>query len=120
MCIRDRDNAKNDDTFEAKGILSWELDLWGNLRWSRVADIAEYLESVEAQRALQMTLVSEVAQTYFELIALEQELHIVNQTVEARKEGVRLAKLRFNGGLTSETAYQQSEVELAKTQTLIP
>lgn len=115
-----KDNAKNDDTFEAKGILSWELDLWGNLRWSRVADIAEYLESVEAQRALQMTLVSEVAQTYFELIALEQELHIVNQTVEARKEGVRLAKLRFNGGLTSETAYQQSEVELAKTQTLIP
>ena len=44
-----KDNAKNDDTFEAKGILSWELDLWGNLRWSRVADIAEYLESVEAR-----------------------------------------------------------------------
>lgn len=115
-----QDNVKNDDTFEGKGQFSWELDLWGNLRWKRSADMAEYLASKEARRALQMTLVSEVAQAYFELAALEQELRIVNQTVEARKEGVRLAKLRFNGGLTSETAYQQSEVELAKTQTLIP
>ncbi|MCH5328360.1 MAG: efflux transporter outer membrane subunit [Coprobacter sp.] len=114
------DDAKIDDTFEGKGLFSWELDLWGNLRWKRSADVADYLASAEARRALQMTLVSEVAQSYFELAALEQELRIVNQTVEARKEGVRLAKLRFSGGLTSETAYQQSEVELAKTQTLIP
>ena len=57
-----------------------------------------------------MSIVSEVAQAYFELVALDNELNIVRQTLYARKEGVRLAKLRFEGGLTSETSYQQSKV----------
>ena len=42
------------------------------------------------------------------------------QTLEARKEGARLAKLRYEGGLTSETSYNQALVELARTETLIP
>ncbi len=67
-----------------------------------------------------MTLVSEVASAYFELCALDRELNIVEKTLEARREGVRLAKLRFEGGLTSETAYNQALVELAKTETKIP
>ena len=36
------------NTYEAKALLSWELDLWGNLRWKKVAAVAEYLQSVEA------------------------------------------------------------------------
>ena len=46
------------NTYEAKALLSWELDLWGNLRWKKVAAVAEYLQSVEAQRALRMTIVA--------------------------------------------------------------
>ena len=80
--------------------ISWELDLWGNLRWKKVAAVAEYLQSVEAQRALRMTIVSEVAQAYYELVALDTELEIVRQTQKAREEGVRLARIRFEGGLT--------------------
>lgn len=56
----------------------------------------------------------------FELVALDNELNIVRQTLYARKEGVRLAKLRFEGGLTSETSYQQAQVEYARTATLVP
>ena len=67
-----------------------------------------------------MSIVSEVAQAYFELVALDNELNIVRQTLYARKEGVRLAKLRFEGGLTSETSYQQAQVEYARTATLVP
>ncbi len=60
------------NTYEAKALLSWELDLWGNLRWKKVAAVAEYLQSVEeSQRALRMTIVSEVAQAYYELVALD-------------------------------------------------
>ena len=114
------DNAKKNDTFEGQFLFSWELDLWGNLRWAKDASVAEYLSTVEAQRALRMTIVSEVAQAYYELVALDNELSIVKQTLEARKEGVHLAKLRFEGGLTSETSYQQAQVELARTATLIP
>ena len=111
---------KRSDTFEAQFLVSWELDLWGNLRWARSASIAEYLQSVEAQRALRMTIVAEVAQAYYELVALDTELDIVKQTLKAREEGVRLARIRFAGGLTSETSYRQSQVELARTATLVP
>ena len=82
------DAFKRNDTFEAQVLFSWELDLWGNLRWARSASIAEYLQSVEAQRALRMTIVSEVAQAYYELVALDTELEIVRQTLKAR-EGVK-------------------------------
>lgn len=109
-----------DNTFEGKLTLSWEADLWGKLRWANQQSLATYLQTVEGKRALQMTLVAQVAQAYFELRALDRELSIVRQTFDARKEGVRLAKLRFDGGLTSETSYRQAQVELAKTKTLIP
>lgn len=108
------------NTYEAKALLSWELDLWGNLRWKKAAAVAEYLQSVEAQRALRTTIVAEVAQAYYELVALDTELEIVRQTQKAREEGVRLARIRFEGGLTSETSYQQAQVELARTATLVP
>ena len=110
----------HDIEYGVKANISWELDLWGNLRWANDAAIAEYLSSVEGQRALMMSLVAEVAEIYFELIALDNELLIVKQTLKAREEGVRLAKIRFEGGLTSETSYQQAKLEYAKKATLVP
>ena len=113
------DNPKPDSEYGAKLALSWELDLWGNLRWANEAGIAAYLQSVEARHALQMTLVAEVAAAYYELCALDQEQDIVRHTLAARREGVRLAKLRFEGGLTSETSYSQAQVELARTESFL-
>ncbi len=114
------EGTKHVDTYSGKLLLSWELDLWGNLRWDRQASIAEYLKTVEAQRALQLTIISEVAQSYYELIALDNEMSILQQTLEDRKAGVRLARIRFNGGMTSEIPYQQAQVEMANTASLIP
>lgn len=108
------------NTFEGKLLFSWEIDLWGHLRWGRQKSIAEYLESVQARRALQITLIAQVAQSYFELMALDNELEIVQQTLAIRQEGVHQAKIRFEGGLTSEITYQQALVEQARTATLIP
>ena len=79
-----------------------------------------YFASVENVRALQMTIVAEVATNYYQLRALDRELSIVQQTLTARREGVRLAKLRYEGGLTPETAYNQAQVEMARTETLVP
>ncbi len=109
-----------DPEFSGALTFSWEADIWGKLRWQNEAGIAAYMQSVEAQRALQLTIVSQVAQMYFELKALDQELYIVKHTLEARREGVRFAKLRYDGGLTSEIPYRQSLVELARTETLVP
>ena len=117
----DREYDESPDfAYEAKLEASWEVDLWGRLRWTDQADLSDYLASVEGQRALRLSLVAEVAQAYFELIALDQELAIVKQTLQARQEGVRIAKLRFEGGLTSETSFKQAQLELARTRTLPP
>ena len=53
-------------------------------------------------------------------MALENELLIVNRTLQTRSEGVEQARLRYEGGLTSETVYQQAQVEYATTASLIP
>ena len=87
---RERENYggndyKQDDEFDLKGTMSWEIDLWGKLRWARDKSVANFLGSVENQRAVKMSLIAEVAQTYFELVALDNELAIVRQTVDARR-----------------------------------
>lgn len=111
---------KSDPEPTIRADLAWEVDLWGQLRWASREAAADYLSSVEAKRAMQMTLISEVATAYFELIALDNELRIVNRTLVTRQEGVHQAKVRFEGGLTSETSYQQAQVELASTASVIP
>lgn len=114
------ENEVRDPEISAKATLSWEVDLRGALRWGRKKGMAQYLETIEAQRAMQMSLVAAVANAYFELVALDNELAIVKRTLNTRKEGVSQAKIRFEGGLTSETSYQQAQVELATTASLIP
>lgn len=114
------ENHLNDTEYGLKATLSWEIDLWGNLRWAKRKGAARYLESVEAERAMRMTLISQVAEAYFRLVALDNELSIVQRTLITRMEGVQQAKLRYEGGLTSEIVYQQAQVEYATTAALIP
>lgn len=109
-----------DPQFDLKMSISWELDLWGNLRWAKRKGGAEYVATVEDWRAMRMALVAEVATAYFQLVALDNELAIVRRTLATRSESVYQAKIRFEGGLTSETVYQQAQVEYASTASLIP
>lgn len=104
----------------SKLTLSWEADLFGRLRWSGKKALAQYLQTVEARRAIQMTLIADVATAYFELVALDREMQIVQSTIDIRQENVHQAKLRFEGGLVSEIPYQQSQVELAKAASMLP
>lgn len=121
---RERENydgkIDNDDQYLISARVTWELDLWGKLRWAKDRSLAEFMASVENRRALQMSLVASVAEAYFELVALDNELKIVSQTVEARREGLELARIRYEGGLTSEMTYRQAQVELASAEALIP
>lgn len=100
--------------------LSWELDFFGRVRWNNRQALANYLKTVEGQRALQMILVADVAIAYFELMALDNELDIIARTLATREEDLNKAKLRFEGGLTSEIPYRQAIVEYATTASLIP
>ena len=81
--------------YSLKASLSWEVDLWGGLKWAQRKGAAEFRASVENQRAMQMTLVSEIASAYVNLLALDNELSIVRRTLFTREENLKKAKLRF-------------------------
>lgn len=114
------DGFKGDSQHDLKASLNWEIDLWGKFRWAKRKGEAMWKASVEDERAMRMSLIAEVATAYFNLVALDNELAIVRRTLVNRQEGVAKAKLRFEGGLTSELVYQQTQVEYAATATLIP
>lgn len=116
----DGQNFKVDTEVSFKATLNWEIDLWGGLSQRRKRSAALYTASVEDRRALQMTLIAQTATAYFNYIALEAELDIVRRTLVTRREGVEKARLRYEGGLTSELVYQQAKVELATTEALVP
>ncbi|MCH5242245.1 MAG: TolC family protein [Muribaculaceae bacterium] len=109
-----------DPEIGVKATINWEVDLFGSLRWNKKKSMAQYRASLDEERAMRMVLVAETATAYFRLVALDNELSIVKSTMETREEGVRLARLRFNGGLTSETVYQQAQVQYATAAALIP
>ncbi len=118
----DKSNAEATADLEVSATLTltWELDFFGRVRWNNRQALANYLKTVEGQRALQMVLVADVATAYFELMALDNELEIITRTLETREEDLNKAKLRFEGGLTSEIPYRQAMVEYATTASLIP
>lgn len=73
------DHYKQSSEFDLKGTATWELDLWGKLRWAKDKSIADFVGSIENQSALKMSLIAQVAQSYFELVALDNELAIVKR-----------------------------------------
>lgn len=114
------DSYKGDPEVGLKATVSWEADLWGNLRYAADKSDAELKAAIWSERAMQMSLVAEVATSYFELVALHTELGIVKNTLAARRESERIARLRYEGGLTAETSYLQAKTETARTATYLP
>src|SRR5437899_3334543 len=74
------------DDFQTSVDLTFELDLWGWLRRATEAARAELLASEENRRVVLMTLVSDVARTYFDLLELDRELEIARRTLQTREE----------------------------------
>lgn len=109
-----------DPEYSLKLTMNWEINLWGAMKWSRRQGAANYMASVEDFRAMQMTLIAEVTTAYFRLLALDNELAIVRQTLVTRREALEQARIRFEGGLTSETVFQQAKVEYSSTASLVP
>lgn len=114
------DNQTIDLEVGTKLTLSWEADLFGRIRWAKKEALANYLKTIEGQKALQITLIAEVATSYYQLMALDNKLEILIRTLKTREEDLNKALLRFEGGITSEIPYQQAQVEYASTATLIP
>lgn len=109
-----------DPEYDLKFPISWEINLWGALSQAKKRGAANFAATVEDYRAMRMTLIAEVASAYFRLVALDNELSIVRQTLSTRQQSLEQARIRFEGGLTSETVYQQAKVEYSSTASLVP
>ncbi len=86
----------------------WELDLWGRIRRLNESAKAQYLATEEARRGVVLSLVSEVATTYFTLRALDEQLAITQATVVGLvREQYKLYDLKLQGGAASaiQTSY---------------
>jgi multidrug efflux system outer membrane protein len=105
--------------YEVYGALSWELDLWGRIRRGVEAEEARILAAEEGRRAVVVSVVAEVARAYLEMRDLDARIAFARGTVTSRREYVDLARLRFEGGVTSELDYRQAEAELARTQSVL-
>jgi multidrug efflux system outer membrane protein len=92
-----------------QGSASWELDVWGQLRRATEAARAQLLATEWGRRAVVTTLVSQVADAYFGLRALDLELDVSKQTLETRQESLRLTQVREQGGATSLVDVRQAE-----------
>jgi NodT family efflux transporter outer membrane factor (OMF) lipoprotein len=108
-----------EDYLVAAGV-SWEIDLWGRLRRSTESARAELLATEEARRAVTLSLVSNVASTYFLLLDLDARLEIARRTLESRGESLRLIRARFEGGIVSELDLRQAEIEEAVAAAAVP
>ncbi len=110
----------HDREIGVKVAVSWEMNLLGSLIWVKEKGKADYMASAEDFNGMRVALIARTAEAYYRLMALENELAIITRTVESRKESLRMAKIRFQGGLTSETVYQQAMVEYSSAASLVP
>ena len=92
----------------------WEIDLWGRIRRSNEAAKAQYLATEEARKGVLLSLVSEVATTYFQLRELDEELVISKDTVDAFQQTFDLYQRKLNEGAGN--ALQTSYASAARNQ----
>jgi NodT family efflux transporter outer membrane factor (OMF) lipoprotein len=99
---------------------SWELDFWGKYRRSiQSADASMQASIADYDNAL-VSLVANVANFYTAMRTLERRLDIANKNVESQTESLTIARVRFEGGTTSERDVEQARTVLTSTQATIP
>jgi multidrug efflux system outer membrane protein len=95
------------------GDVAWELDFWGKNRRGLEAANADAAAQEAAERAAVLSLVSDVARGYLQLLELDQEDAIAARTVASRRATLDLARQRFSRGLVSELDVRQFEAQMA-------
>ncbi|MDD5240340.1 MAG: efflux transporter outer membrane subunit [Sulfuricella sp.] len=104
-------------------MLSFELDFWGRVKSLNEAALSSYLATEEARRALQLSLISEVANAYFTQLEMEERTQLAVETLKSREETRTMVNRRREVGLASDLdflaadgAYQSTRAELANLQ----
>lgn len=107
---------RNVDQYQMTGNVSWEADIWGKIRSNKRATNASYLQTVAAQQAVQTQLVTNIASTYFQLMALDAQLKVVDSTLVNRNQSIETIKALKGAGNVNEVGVKQTEAQLYATQ----
>lgn len=100
--------------------LSWELDLWGKLRRKIESAGAKYQASVEEYDGVLVTLIADVADRYIDYRVATKQVADLQQLAAIQRDALAVAMDRQEGGITSELDVSQAQLNLAKTEALIP
>lgn len=99
---------------------AWEADVWGRIRRLNEYALANYLASEQGRRGVLLSLVSNVARAYFELLELDLRLEIAHRNVQSFEGSLRIFQERLNAGTASRLDSTRAAAALAMTAAAIP
>ncbi|WP_207421081.1 efflux transporter outer membrane subunit [Desertivirga brevis] len=108
------------ENYNASLNLSWEIIAWGKLRRQKEAIAADYFQTYEATKAVQTRLVADVAQGYYNLLMLDQQLAIAKRNLQLNDSTLTLTTLLQQSGDVTSLAVEQAQARRQSTALLIP
>ncbi len=122
---RDADGRKdvlgNGSTNYSLGIaVQWEADIWGKLNRQSRARYAQFLGSHAYRNLIQTSLIANIANTYYSILALDEQLEVTREMVELLKESTETMQAMMQAGMLNGAAVEQSKSLLYSTQIGIP
>lgn len=105
--------------YDITGNFSWEADIWGKIRSGYRGAAANYLQTVEAHKVVQTNIVSTIASTYYQLIALDEQRRTIVETIGYREQSLETMKALMTAGNVTKVAVNQSEAQLYNAKALL-
>jgi multidrug efflux system outer membrane protein len=112
--------SSSTNNFFAYPELSWEIGFWGKYRRLNEVSQADLLASEYGMRTIQMSLISSVASTYFELLSNKAKMLISENTLASRDSGLLIIEERYHWGVVAEIDLNQSQVQRAISAAAVP
>lgn len=100
--------------------LDWEVDIWGKLRDRKEMAAALYQQSYEVRKAIQTEIVSTIAEDYYTLLMLDEQLEVAKENFHYRDSTMKMIQLQYVAGEVSALAVQQSHTQVLEAAALIP
>ncbi|CAM3443428.1 TolC family protein [Zobellia roscoffensis] len=102
--------------YEASGTISWEADIWGKIRSSKRASDASYLQTVAAHKAVKTSLVAQIATTYYQILALDKQISVTEETIENRSKSLETISALKEAGQANQVGVDQTAAQLYSAQ----
>ena len=104
--------------FQLGAFATWEVDIWHKLRNARKAAALRYLATVEGKNFMVTNLIAEIASSYYELLAYDNQLAIVRQNIGIQSNALELVRLQKEAARTTELAVKRFEAQVQHTKSL--